>query len=92
MPVTPSLDAEVVRACGLSQTPPDQVSPVSSPDEHTNDETDENLLVASPYTEKPHLLDLRTLDTANQLLAKALVKLKCLRSDYATAPYVEIFN
>lgn len=46
----------------------------------------------SPYDEEPHLLDLRTVDTANQLLAKALVGLKCLRDDYATAPYVEIFN
>jgi hypothetical protein len=53
---------------------------------------DENLLVVSPYDEVPHLLDLRTLDTANQLLAKALVGLKCLRDDYATAPYVETFN
>ena len=53
---------------------------------------DENFLVCSAYDEKPHLLDLRTLDTANQLLAKSLVVLKCLREDYATAPYVEIFN
>jgi hypothetical protein len=52
----------------------------------------DHLLVVSPYEEEPHLLDLRTLDTPNQLLAKALVGLKCLRSDYATAPYVEIFN
>jgi hypothetical protein len=46
----------------------------------------------SPYEEASHLLDLRSVDTANQLLAKALVGLKCLRDDYATAPYVEIFN
>jgi hypothetical protein len=52
----------------------------------------DHLLVVSPYKEEPHLLDLRTLDTANQLLANALVGLKCLRDDYATAPYVEIFN
>jgi hypothetical protein len=49
-------------------------------------------LVVSPYDEEPHLLDLRTLDIPNQLLAKALVGLACLRDDYATAPYVEIFN
>jgi hypothetical protein len=53
---------------------------------------DENLLVVSPYLEEAHLLDLRTVDIPNQLLAKALVGLKCLRPDYATAPYVEIFN
>lgn len=55
-------------------------------------DTDNNFLVVSPYDERPHLLDLRTLDIPNQLLAKALVILKCLREDYATAPYVEIFN
>jgi hypothetical protein len=54
--------------------------------------TKDHLLVVSPYEEESHLLDLRTVDTANQLLAKALVGLKCLRDDYATAPYVEIFN
>jgi hypothetical protein len=53
---------------------------------------DEHLLITSPYHERPHLLDLRTVDTANQLLAKALVELKCLREDYATAPYTDIFN
>lgn len=53
---------------------------------------DENLLVVSPYDELPHLLDLRTVNAANQVLAKALVGLKCLRDDYATAPYVETFN
>lgn len=54
--------------------------------------TKDHLLVVSPYEDEAHLLDLRTVDTANQLLAKALVGLKCLRDDYATAPYVEIFN
>lgn len=51
-----------------------------------------NLLQVSPYEEKPHLLDLETLDIPNQLLAKALVHLQALRHDYATAPYVETFN
>ena len=49
-------------------------------------------LVVSPYTEEPHLLDLRTLDVPNQLVAKALMNLECLRNDYATAPYIQIFN
>ena len=65
---------------------------VSDSEEPTGTEDNENLLVVSPYHDEPHLLDLRTLDTANQLLAKALTGLKCLRDDYATAPYVEIFN
>lgn len=55
-------------------------------------DNNENFLIVSPYDEQPHLLDLRTLDTANQILARALTGLKCLRDDYATAPYVEIFN
>lgn len=38
------------------------------------------------------MLDLRTVDIPNQLLAKALTSLNSLRPDYATAPYVEIFN
>jgi hypothetical protein len=28
----------------------------------------------------------------NQLLALSLAKLRCLRKDYATAPYIETFN
>jgi len=53
---------------------------------------DDRYLVVSPYTEKDHLLDLETLDTENQLLALSLTSLTCLRDDYATAPYVDIFN
>ncbi|GAP91753.2 putative upf0643 protein [Rosellinia necatrix] len=51
-----------------------------------------DLLVMSPYTEREHLLDLKTLDMENAILAQALVHLRCLRPDYATAPYIEIFN
>ncbi|KAK5652056.1 hypothetical protein OQA88_10832 [Cercophora sp. LCS_1] len=49
-------------------------------------------LVVSPYTEKEHLLDLETLDPENQLLALSLASLECLCDDYATRPYLEIFN
>lgn len=56
------------------------------------DEVSKDLLVISPYVETPHLLDLRTLEPQAQMLAAALTKLKALRTDYATAPYVEIFN
>lgn len=49
-------------------------------------------LVVSPYDEQDHLLDLETLDVENQLLALSLTKLRCLRKDYATAPYIETFN
>lgn len=49
-------------------------------------------LIVSPYNEEPHLLDLKRLDTPNQLLAKALTIFKPVRDDYATAPYTESFN
>lgn len=49
-------------------------------------------VVASPYTEAEHLLDLETLDAENQMLAEALVGLSCLRDDYATAAYADTFN
>ncbi|KAH8808327.1 hypothetical protein F5884DRAFT_365498 [Xylogone sp. PMI_703] len=51
-----------------------------------------NLLIVSPYIDEPHLLDLYTVELESQLLAKALVGLKCLRDDYATSPYNETFN
>ncbi|KAL1841163.1 hypothetical protein VTJ49DRAFT_7332 [Mycothermus thermophilus] len=53
---------------------------------------EDRYLVVSPYDEQDHLLDLETLDAENQFLALALTKLKCLRDDYATAPYLETFN
>ncbi len=56
------------------------------------DEVSKDLLIISPYVETPHLLDLRTLEPQAQMLAVALTNLKSLRADYATAPYVEIFN
>ena len=49
-------------------------------------------MIISPYTDAAHLLDLRTVDVQEQLLAHALVKLQSLRPDYATANYVETFN
>jgi hypothetical protein len=54
--------------------------------------TSDDRLIASPYNEPLNLLDLRRLDTPNQLLAKALAILKPVRDDYATAPYTESFN
>lgn len=49
-------------------------------------------LITSPYNQKGHHLDLHTLEPSSQLLAKALTVLKPVRSDYATAEYVESFN
>ena len=49
-------------------------------------------LVVSPYTTSPHLLDLRTLDVPQKLLAQSLTVLQSTRKDYATAPYHQSFN
>lgn len=55
-------------------------------------EQETELLISSPYNHPRHLLDLTTLDTQNRLLALALAALKPIRSDYATAGYLESFN
>lgn len=49
-------------------------------------------LIASPYNDEPHLLDLDTLDTQSRLLALALASFKPIRDDYATAEYLDSFN
>lgn len=49
-------------------------------------------LIASPYNDAPHLLDLEALDTQSRLLALALSFLKPVRNDYATGEYLESFN
>lgn len=63
------------------------VAPVPEP--KTGAETH---LVISPYTDHDHLLDLSTVSIQEQLLAYALIKMKSLREDYATAPYIDTFN
>jgi hypothetical protein len=60
--------------------------------EHEQESNTEDLLVISPYIDAPHLLDLGTLEPQSRLLAIALINLQSLRNDYATAPYIEIFN
>ncbi|TGJ71895.1 hypothetical protein EYR41_003822 [Orbilia oligospora] len=52
----------------------------------------ENLLVASPYTDKDHLLDLNTLARPHQLLAKALTIMNAKTGEYAIELYHEAFN
>lgn len=54
-------------------------------------ETDK-LLVVSPYTSPPHLLDLARYSRASQLFANALTFFQPVREDYATAEYTKSFN
>lgn len=66
------------------------------PDPHTysglDNVIDSGGLVVSPYKEPAHRLQLHTVDTQSQLLAKALTQMNVLRSDYATSPYIDTFN
>ncbi|KAH0345008.1 hypothetical protein KCU83_g7988, partial [Aureobasidium melanogenum] len=55
-------------------------------------DTNKSLLVVSPYTSPPHLLDLARYSKASQLFAKALTFFQPVREDYATAEYTESFN
>lgn len=57
----------------------------------SSDETDSRL-IASPYNEVPHLLNLNSLDTQSRLLSLAFAFFKPIRDDYATAGYLESFN
>jgi hypothetical protein len=66
---------------------------------HSNDGDDDwtllpsqDLLIASPYNHPSHLLDLSTLETPFQLLAKALTVFKPTKPNYATASYASSFN
>lgn len=90
---SPTLTFDALERHGVSNALESSASlPVSFPSSKIDSSNDDRYLVVSPYDEKPHLLDLETLDIPNQLLARALVGLKCLREDYATAPYIETFN
>lgn len=63
------------------------ITPIAKPEP-----TPPTHLVISPYTDAPHLLDLRTVGIQEQLLAHAFIKMRSLREDYARAPYLDIFN
>ena len=49
-------------------------------------------LVASPYLEQEHLLDLNSLDGQSQLFALALTKLKAATDDYAVVNYEDALD
>jgi hypothetical protein len=51
-----------------------------------------NLLQASPYNDRAHLLDLTTLAKPLQLFAEALTAMRWIKQEYATSPYDKAFN
>lgn len=58
----------------------------------TDDSIDSNLLIASPYNDPLHLLQLQSVNPQSALLSIALTLFKPIRDDYATAPYHLSFN
>lgn len=81
--VTQSMQEHIYNAAASSQLR-------SEPAHETS--KSESLLIASPYNDPRHLLDLNTLDTPNRLLALALTTLRPIRDDYATCEYTEGLN
>ncbi|KAJ5135859.1 uncharacterized protein N7515_005137 [Penicillium bovifimosum] len=61
-------------------------------DKHYSDAETDVRLIASPYNDIPHLLNIAALETQDRLFALALAYLKPIRDDYATAEYTESFN
>lgn len=88
--VNPSALPAVPPTIPLESYNESESAPRSSKDK--DKDTSTNHIISSPYTTAEHLLDLSTLDAANQFLAQALTTLTPIRPDYATAPYVEAFN
>ncbi len=71
----------VVRVLPSPMTPPPAVAAL------------DRYIVASPYADDEHCLDVQTLGSReSELMARALVHLEAVRDDYATAPYTESFN
>lgn len=68
------------------------ISSVETPLEEKRSNSSMKLLQTSPYNEEPHLLDLSSLAVPQQFLAQALVYLRPVRNDYATASYIDSFN
>ncbi len=54
--------------------------------------SEDRYIIQSPYIEPEHRLDMWDLDHANTIVTRALANLTCLRDDYATAAYTDIFN
>lgn len=86
----PADDALLISSHGLEDQSADDALLILSND--LNNQPAEELLVVSPYSHPSHLLRLHTVSKPNQLLAKALTKMKAVRADYATASYKESFN
>ncbi|KAL8919627.1 MAG: hypothetical protein Q9172_004904 [Xanthocarpia lactea] len=59
---------------------------------NTQSNVSKDLLIVSPYTSRPHLLNLTLLNRAQALLAKSLTIMAPVTASYATSPYISSFN
>ena len=66
--------------------------PISDHSKEIDQDGESQWLVVSPYSNKPHLLDLSAVEPAQALLARALTTMTPICDNYATAPYTESFN
>jgi len=92
-------DFRVGGAAHLPALDPLNVKGVEEPEEEapSHSEDQENgfpsrYLTVAPYIESEHLLDLRSVDTPNRLLALALTQLVPATSDYAVVRYEDAFD
>ncbi|KEF63360.1 uncharacterized protein A1O9_01337 [Exophiala aquamarina CBS 119918] len=66
--------------------------PVNEPVHVEGHDSSSPWLIVSPYLERQHQLDLRTVDTPYRLLALALTKLENATNGYAIAKYEDAFE
>ncbi|KAL8712203.1 MAG: hypothetical protein Q9225_006993 [Loekoesia sp. 1 TL-2023] len=81
-----------VAASNSLSPPAESKSPGREQEALSAEDAQEELLVVSPYTSRPHLLDLTALNQSQTFLAKALTLLSPVTHAYATVPYIEAFN
>lgn len=81
-----------VAASNSSSLPARLESPSRKQEASSAENAQEDLLVVSPYTSRPHLLDLTALNQCQTLLAKALTLLSPVTHAYATVSYIDAFN
>ncbi|KAL8947837.1 MAG: hypothetical protein Q9222_005922 [Ikaeria aurantiellina] len=90
--LVPSLTSTFIKAEAPVPAEPSYVEKNAALGKDVRETAREDLLVASPYTNRLHLLDLTTLTRSQTLLAKALTNLTPTTHQYATLPYISSFN
>ena len=84
--------ASIDSGANLNPEPEHTATDTSNLDAASSINLDATHLISSPYPDFENQLRLADLDTPYRLFAFALTALKPIRPDYATAPYLELFN